>query len=152
MPSKRLPFYLAVRKTSHASPLSTADGGDAQVELSKWGSNTRNNYGAMAMWGMPVKMRIDYLLLHNYAHSIRLLCIAPASCLGVRNYYCHIVSVLQEPLRVRNGCPHVKNLQRHHLEEVLYIHVHPISVINIRHYETKWSIWVKNWIDLKWQL
>lgn len=46
---------------------------------------------------MPVVMRIDYLLRHNYAHSIKLFCIMPARCLRVRNYYCHFVSVLQKP-------------------------------------------------------
>lgn len=50
---------------SHLSLVSTTHRGDTQVEHSKWGLNTRNNYGAKAMWGMPVVMRIDYLLLHN---------------------------------------------------------------------------------------
>lgn len=147
------------------SLLSTTHGGDTQVEHSKWGLNTCNNYGARAMWGMPVVMRIDYLLLHNYAHSIEPLYIMPARCLKVRNYYCHFVCVLQKP-RVSEtsvfslmcvrfcavSCSSLslaqirqKTFQTQVLpyREMLYIHLCFISIIKRRHYVTKWGMWVK---------
>lgn len=144
------------------SLLSTTHGGDTQVEHSKWGLNTCNNYGARAMWGMPVVMRIDYLLLHNYAHSIEPLYIMPARCLEVRNYYCHIVRVLQKPWvsemsvfsfmcvrfcavsgsSLRSAQIHPKKLLNPY-RGMLYVHLCFISIIKRCHYVTKWGMWVK---------
>lgn len=42
-------------------------------------------------------MKIDYLFLHNCAHSVKLLCIVAAHCQRVRPYHSHIVRVLRKP-------------------------------------------------------